>query len=652
MKRFRQLLCTAIVASTAVLAAPAPTEAATTRIYTGAPGAPTIGIIGDSSIAAIRWSDSWSSLSSVNYAFNAESCRRTTGVSCSGREGYAPPNALDTLRAEPGRWGSVLVMVTGYNDAGTTFAASVDAIMAEAQRQGIPKVMWLTMRTADVSYVAPTFQSNTYTFRDNNRILLQKAEQYGGRLQIADWATYTADKASWFASDGVHYQPAGARGAGEYVAAQATLVAGGANITPPRTAAITNSGWVTLRIGDRGTRVADLQRALMAKGVTVFGGADGIFGRYTEAAVKTFQRRVGQLESGDVGLATAQQLGLFGTAPTATTTTSTAPPPSNATAWSTINVGERSSRAALAQQAIMRAGIYLRGGADGHFGPVSSQALKLYQQRYGLPATGVVDRATAVKMGLVAAATTTPTAPATWRTIGIGERNSATVRTAQQKIINAGIYLRGGADGWFGEYTATALRTYQSRVALPVTGVIDEATAVQMGLYSRPSTTTTTTTTTEPSTATSSSTTSSTTTSSTTSTTTVAPTTLSVSGRVWDDGAAGDSLFDVLVDTAVVGVEVRLIDDDGAVVDTTATIDDGTYEFTVDQAGTYRVEFVPPTDAVFVAADVGADDTVDSDVATTDTVTGVGSSADLTLELGDVLVIDAGLILATSPPAP
>jgi hypothetical protein len=256
----------------------------------------------------------------------------------------------------------------------------------------------------------------------------------------------------------------------------------------------------------------------------------------------------------------------------------------------------------------------------------------------------------------VAAATTTPTAPATWRTIGIGERNSAIVRTAQQKIINAGIYLRGGADGWFGQYTATALRTYQSRVGLLVTGVIDEATAVQMGLYIRPVTTTTTT---APST-TSSSTTSSTTTSSTTSTTSTTTTTttttvaatLSVSGRVWDDGAAGDSLFDVLVDTAVVGVEVRLVADDGTVVDSTATTDDGTYEFTVDQAGTYRVEFVPPTDAVFVAADVGADDTVDSDVAATDTVTGVGSSADIALELGDVVVIDAGLILATSPPAP
>ena len=29
-------------------------------------------------------------------------------------------------------------------------------------------------------------------FRDNNRTLMQKAQQYGGALQIADWASYSA----------------------------------------------------------------------------------------------------------------------------------------------------------------------------------------------------------------------------------------------------------------------------------------------------------------------------------------------------------------------------------------------------------------------------------------------------------------------------
>ena len=66
------------------------------------------------------------------------------------------------------------------------------------------------MRTADVTYVSPTYRSNSYTFRDNNRILLQKAQQYDGYLQVADWATYSATQRSWVGGDGVHLTPAGA----------------------------------------------------------------------------------------------------------------------------------------------------------------------------------------------------------------------------------------------------------------------------------------------------------------------------------------------------------------------------------------------------------------------------------------------------------
>jgi hypothetical protein len=114
---------------------------------------------------------------------------------------------------------------------------------------------------------------------------------------------------------------------------------------------------------------------------------------------------------------------------------------------------------------------------------------------------------------------------------------------------------------------------------------------------------------------------------------------------VWDDGVGGDSLFDALVDAAVAGVEVRLIDGDGDLVATTVTIEDGTYAFTVDKVGTYRVEFVAPPGSEFVSPNVGTDDSVDSDVESFDVVTGVGSSVALAYELGGVGSVDAGLIL-------
>jgi len=110
----------------AVCSTVAPSTAAATVYYDGAAGAARIGVIGDSSIAGIRWINTFGPLQSFNFTFDAESCRRTTAASCRGREGYAPENALTVMRRLSGQWGSVLVMGTGYNDPGTTFSSSVD----------------------------------------------------------------------------------------------------------------------------------------------------------------------------------------------------------------------------------------------------------------------------------------------------------------------------------------------------------------------------------------------------------------------------------------------------------------------------------------------------------------------------------------------
>ncbi|MGH9269701.1 MAG: hypothetical protein ACRDZ2_00325, partial [Ilumatobacteraceae bacterium] len=241
-------LVVALVVAGGAVAVPSQQAAAyTTVFYTGAgPSVPHIGLIGDSSLAGVRWSNAYDPLKVFNFTFDAESCRRTTTASCRGRESYAPENAITTLRRLSGQWGSVLVMVTGYNDPGSSFAGSVDIIMQEAVRQGIPHVIWLTMRTADVTYVSPTFRSNTYTFRDNNRILLQKAQQWGGRLQIADWATYSANRPEWFTSDGVHTTRSGPAAQTAFIAGQARTVLNGTSITPPSPTQ-TPSVWANLR---------------------------------------------------------------------------------------------------------------------------------------------------------------------------------------------------------------------------------------------------------------------------------------------------------------------------------------------------------------------------------------------------------------------
>lgn len=201
-------------------------------------------------------------------------------------------------------------MVTGYNDPGYRFDEGVDAIVREARAQGIRKVIWLTMRTADVTYVSPEYESDAYTFRDNNRILLQNAVQHRGYLQIADWATYSANRPDWFGPDGVHYSESGGYAVTTYIRNRVRTVLNGHTITPVPGAA-RHASWSPVRYGDYGSRVVTVQQALIDRGIAVYGGADGQFGSYTKAAVETFQRRRGLRVSGVVYEPTAIELGIY-----------------------------------------------------------------------------------------------------------------------------------------------------------------------------------------------------------------------------------------------------------------------------------------------------------------------------------------------------
>ena len=135
-----------------------------------------------------------------------------------------------------------------------------------------------------------------------------------------------------------------------------------------------------------------------------------------------------------------------------------------------------------AARAVMHDEIYLRGGADGIYGPYTAAAVATYQSRRGLPATGAVDDATAAAMGLCPTPPPRPRRRAGVRVVRVaGSRGEAVVR-AQRAVMNDAIYLRGGADGIFGPYTAAAVATYQSRRGLPAIGAVDNATAAAMGL--------------------------------------------------------------------------------------------------------------------------------------------------------------------------
>lgn len=174
-------------------------------------------MISDSSFAGIRWSGELEYLQGARWDARLESCRRLIGRSCSGREGYAPPNAVDELATVTPGANRAMVVGTGYNDWLGSFPAGVDALVRQARAKGIDRVIWLTYR-GNADYVGPGVSSNQVSFSRNNAHLVSAA--MSGRypeLILADWNTYSRSRPDWFAADGVHLTAEGARQAATYV---------------------------------------------------------------------------------------------------------------------------------------------------------------------------------------------------------------------------------------------------------------------------------------------------------------------------------------------------------------------------------------------------------------------------------------------------
>lgn len=201
-----------------------------------------------------------------------------------------------------------------------------------------------------------------------------------------------------------------------------------------------------LRIGSRGPDVVLVQQQLMTIGITLIGGADGVYGSRTAAAVKSFQtsRKLTATGSVDAGTAAllavaAQQAATTSTTTTSTTTTTTtttvpatttstttttAPPP-NTVAGATLVRGTRSAEVKAMQQLLITAGFVPQGGADGIFGAATEAMVRAFQSRSGLPVTGAVDPATMAALQAAVTAATTGTGPAAGATAAVPGNHGA-----------------------------------------------------------------------------------------------------------------------------------------------------------------------------------------------------------------------------------
>jgi murein DD-endopeptidase MepM/ murein hydrolase activator NlpD len=246
------------------------------------------------------------------------------------------------------------------------------------------------------------------------------------------------------------------------------------------------------KMGENGPEVTRLQQAIVARGFTIKGGIDGSFGTATQVALKSLQKVAGFAPTGKLDAKTAKFLGLVDVAPLSKS--------------NFPKVGSSGDAVWSLQQALINSGVQVKGGADGKFGLATSIALGKFQAMKGLSVTKSVDESTAIALGLLAApapkasgkkavvaasapvaAPVVAAAPATGSPITIDSlpvrgQKSENVRTLQNALINAGIEVKGGADGVFGVATSVSIGKFQSAQGLNVTTALDAPTAAALGL--------------------------------------------------------------------------------------------------------------------------------------------------------------------------
>lgn len=270
-------------------------------------------------------------------------------------------------------------------------------------------------------------------------------------------------------------------------------VAGSAFVVTGAAASVAPSAVVTQLplFGESGPSVVRLQQAIAARGFTVKGGITGSFTSSTKSALRSLQKVAGFRATGKLDERTAKFLGLIDVAPTPV---AVAAAPVVAvvnknvvvgSASSLPKVGDRNQAVRSIQEALMRDGIGLVGGADGIFGNGTSAAIAEYQKRRGLSITGVMDEATQTAMTSATIASVNQAAASNTITIDslpVRGQTSEAVRQLQSALIANGTEVKGGADAIFGIATTIAIGNFQSARGLNQSKALDVNTAVALGL--------------------------------------------------------------------------------------------------------------------------------------------------------------------------
>lgn len=163
------------------------------------------------------------------------------------------------------------------------------------------------------------------------------------------------------------------------------------------------------------------------------------------------------------------------------------PPPSATVGRAVLRKGNRGAAVAEWQKLLIAVGLDIGpSGADGDFGAATDAATRSFQRTLHVADDGEVgpetwagcDRLFAF-LAAQGAPAADPGAPEFPGTVKLGSRGEA-VRAVQQRLIDRGWNVPGGADGQFGRATDQVVRKFQAEKGLTVDGVSGPATWVAL----------------------------------------------------------------------------------------------------------------------------------------------------------------------------
>ena len=223
-----------------------------------------------------------------------------------------------------------------------------------------------------------------------------------------------------------------------------------------------------LKRGSRGEAVYNLTARLAELGYPI--SATRSYNDSVVAAVRLFQAANGLSSDGMAGKLT--QAALFSVGAISYSEGNTYP---------TLVRGDRGMALIYTLQQRLKDLGYYTIRVDGIYGSATQRAIRWFQEVNGLSVTGKADHATQQLLYSSSAKAAGSTAPSDYVTLSRSNRYRAAVVPLQRRLKALG-YQTGSIDGYYGSNTYRAVRNFQSRNGITVTGTADPYT--QQILYS------------------------------------------------------------------------------------------------------------------------------------------------------------------------